>query len=136
MKWAVRGLWGAAGLAWFIWLGYEDVGLSVVLGLSALLSLAYVVTLWARWVSGSAMAPGSYFVRSSIAGLVGGVTTPLLADILMLVKVSIHGHAVPDFTARDLGAVLSRAPVWAAAGLMFGLAAGLVHLARRSGPQL
>jgi hypothetical protein len=130
VSWVVRGLWIVAGAAWFVWLGYEDVGLEVVLALSAWISLAYVATLWRRWSESSQLTHRQYIVRASIAGLVGGATAPLLADILMLVKVSLHGHAVPDFTARDLGAVLGRTPIWALAGLAAGLALGLVHLAR------
>lgn len=136
MIWIVRGLWAVAGLAWFVWLGYEDVGLDVVLLLSGWISLAYVITLWQRWSDSAQLDQGQYLVRAGIAGLVGGATVPPLADILMLVKVSLHGHAVPDFTARDLGAVLGRTPVWALAGLAAGLALGLVHMARRSGRQL
>jgi hypothetical protein len=134
--WIVRGLWAVAGLAWFVWLGYEDVGLDVVLLLSGWISLAYVITLWQRWSDSAQLDQGQYLVRAGIAGLVGGATVPPLADILMLVKVSLHSHAVPDFTARDLGAVLGRTPVWALAGLAAGLALGLVHMARRSGRQL
>jgi hypothetical protein len=132
MKCLVRGLWAVAGLAWFLWLGYEDVGLQVVLLLSACLSTAYVVTLWNRWADRPGLSPGQSMLRSAIAGAVGGATIPPLADILMLVKISLHAHSVPDFTARDLGAVLGRTPVWALAGLAAGLALGLVHMARTS----
>jgi hypothetical protein len=123
-------MWAIAGLAWFVWLGYEDVGLRVVLLLSAWLSMAYVATLWVRWGEGSLIGGKQYIIRSAIAGLVGGATAPPLADILMLAKVSLHSHAVPDFTARDLGAVLGRTPVWALAGLAVGVALGLIHRAR------
>jgi hypothetical protein len=135
--WIVRGLWAVAGLAWFVWLGYEDVGLRIVLLLSGWISLAYVITLWQRWSDSAQLGQqGQYLVRAAIAGLVGGATAPPLADILMLVKVSLHSHAVPDFTARDLGAVFGRTPVWALAGLAVGLALGLVHVARESDRQL
>ena len=134
MKWIVRGLWAVAGVAWFFWLGYEDVGLQVVLGLSGWISLAYVVTLWNRWSGGSTTGDGQALVKAAIAGLVGGATAPPLADILMLAKISLHSHVVPDFTARDLGAVLARTPVWALAGLTVGLALGLIGLAKRSAP--
>lgn len=132
MKWIVRGLWAIAGLAWFLWLGYEDVGLQVVLGLAGWISLAYVVTLWNRWGGGDRTVAGRTLIRAGITGLVGGATAPPLADILMLVKISLHSHVVPDFTARDLGAVLARTPVWALAGLAVGLALGLAGMARRS----
>lgn len=136
MTWVVRGLWAGAGLAWFVWLGYEDVGLQIVLLLAGWISLAYVVTLWHRWSDSAQLEQGQYLVRAAIAGLVGGATAPPLADILMLVKISLHSHAVPDFTARDLGAVFGRTPVWALAGLAVGLALGLIQRARRSGRQL
>jgi hypothetical protein len=135
MTWIVRGLWAVAGVAWFAWLGYEDVGLAVVLSLSGWISLAYVVTLWRRWSESWRLEPGQYLVRAAIVGLVGGATAPPLADILMLVKISIHGHTVADFTARDLAAVLWRTPVWALAGLAAGLALGLIHRLRKTGRQ-
>lgn len=130
MIWIVRSLWAVAGVAWFVWLGYEDVGLHIVLLLSAWISLAYVVTLWQRWSDSPQLKQDQYLLRAAIAGLVGGATTPPLADILMLVKISLHSHAVPDFTARDLGAVLGRTPAWALAGLGVGLALGLINVAR------
>ncbi len=136
MKWIVRGLWAVAGAAWFVWLGYEDVGLQVVLILSGWISLAYVVTLWNRWSESAQLGYGQYIIRAGVAGLVGGATVTPLADILMLVKISLHGHTVPDFTARDLGAVLGRTPAWALAGLAAGLALGLVQMVRRSEHQL
>lgn len=125
MKWLVRGLWAAGGVSWFVWLGYEDVGLGPVLLLSILIAAAYVLTLWRRWAVLAGLTPRQLQVRTGLAGLVAGLTTAPLAAMLMLAKIALHAHPVPDFSRQDVLAVLARTPVWAAAGLAAGLAWGL-----------
>jgi hypothetical protein len=135
MKALVWGLWAMGGLGWFFWLGYEDLGLAPVLLLSMWISAAYVLTLWRRWAVLVGLTPRQVILRTGLAGLVAGLTTPPLADVLMLAKISLHSHPVPDFTSQDLLAVLARAPVWMAAGLVAGLAWGLWMTGSPSSPE-
>lgn len=125
-KWPRRLLWGLAGMGWLFWFGYEDRGLSVVLVLSALACAGYGWTLLAGWLGGHELAAGSVWRRSILAGGIAGLLVSPLAVMMMLVKISIHSHGVPDFTTADLWAVLTRTPVWGLVGVLIGGASALL----------
>lgn len=128
----LRVLWGLTGLAWFLWLAFEDRGPLTVLPVAALACLSLALTLWARHLE-PRLAPG----RPRRAGLValgaltGGAVGPA-TTVLMLLKVSLHAHPIPDFTAADLQTALRLAPPWAVAGALVGLALALLEARRGS----
>lgn len=142
LRWPVRGAWGVAGLLWFFWLGYEDRGPGMVLFLAAVMSVAGGLTGLARWGArgGSTLREGSrhlgealsakgwrnpgamWLAKSSWVGVAAGAAVGPLAALLMLLKTSLHNHPYLDFTGADLVAAVSRTPVWAAAGLLTGIA--------------
>lgn len=117
--------WFLSGLFWLAWLGYEDRGLTAVVLLAGCLGAALGLTGWARWGEVQAgWRPAA--VRGALLGVVAGASVAPLAALLILVKTSLHAHPVPDFTAADLGRVLSVWPAWTGAGMLAGLAgAGL-----------
>jgi hypothetical protein len=55
-----------------------------------------------------------------VAGVLSGTAVPLIAVVLMLVKVSLHAHSNPDFGLADVERAFSLTPVWALAGLLAG----------------
>ncbi len=125
-RWLIRLLWALTGMAWFFWLGIEDRTIYFVLALALLASVSTLVTLpLRRWISS---AEGT--LRGLVVALIGasaGAAIPLLAVLLMFVKVSLHSHATPDFSLQQVQSVLAVTPVWAAAG---GLLAGAWWLMR------
>jgi hypothetical protein len=124
--WAARIAWGIAGVAWFFWLAYEDQGLLAIQLVAMLIALASALTLLRRWLGTSQIPHMATLTRAGLVGLLCGAAVVLFAVILIAVKVALHAHPQPDFTSEDLQAVLARIPVWATAGLLAGLAAGLV----------
>jgi hypothetical protein len=126
--------WFLTGLFWLAWLGYEDRGLTAVVLLAGCIGAALGVSAWRRWRAGYA-ASRSAWIRSAILGALAGASVAPLAALLILVKTSLHAHPVPDFSAEDLGRVLSVWPAWTGAGMLVGLAgAGLAaERARRVG---
>ncbi len=62
-------------------------------------------------------------VRSMLAGALLGP----LASLLMLLKVGLHAHAVPDYALVDVLAMLAWTPVGAAVGTLFGIGLGLIR---------
>lgn len=120
MLWGRRIVWGIVGLLWFLWIGYEDRGLTPVLILAALISLAVGF----EWVVRSGGREWHLFniLSSSLRGLTIGGLAPLIAIVLVFLKTSLHQHEPPDFSERDLPLLLQRIPFWATAGFLFGLA--------------
>ena len=119
-RWVIRMLWGLTGLAWFFWLGIEDRTIYFVLGLALMASFSAMVTLplrrWIRSAEGK-----SRVVLVALIGALSGAAVPLLAVLLMFVKVSLHSHVTPDFSLQQVQSVLAVTHIWAAAGgLMVG----------------
>lgn len=123
-KWSRRLAWAAFGAAWFVWLGYEDQGTRAVLLLALLLALALYLEGWFRWGRGPSGARPE--LKAAALGLCLGAAVPLLGALFMLMKVSLHTHVEPDFTVRQVLATLARTPAWGLAGLLAGVAAGLL----------
>lgn len=120
-----RGLWSVAGLFGFLWLGYEDRGLWAVSILAWLLGMAALATWRAR------RGPGGGDLRWWIpAGAALGAAVSALAVLLILVKLGLHAHPIPDFTASDVRSVLGRAPLWGIAGASLGAGSALLERSR------
>lgn len=126
LRWVGRFVWAIAGVAWFVWLGYEDRGLSTVMSLSAVLCLALSLTWVARGRSGKKVGRRRWLLESMGIGLLVGALVPPVAVLLILVKISLHAHGTPDFTSGDVGEVIRRLPVWMLAGVLCGEALGLL----------
>ena len=122
-SWGPRLAWAAAGLAWFFWLGLEDQGLGTVFAVAGLACLAIGIAVLRGGDRGPAWAV--------LVGLLSGSAVPLIATLLMFLKVSLHGHPVPDFTLDDVRAALGRTPQWALAGLLAGAAAAILRASSR-----
>lgn len=132
LRWIVRLAWGVTGLGWVAWIGFEDRGLTAVMLLAASVCLAAGLSAWARDRK-RAVPRGTDWLRGAGVGVAAGATVGPAAAVLILMKTSLHAHPAPDFSAADLGRVLSVTPIWAAAGLAAGLALGMLahELGRR-----
>ena len=123
-------------LALFYWFGNEDRSLAFVtaLGAGGAILLAVHAALGARAEPPPAVVEYRWIARMAGRGLMGGLLAAPLTVSLMLMKISLHGHEMPDFTAQTLIGTLTRTPAWAAAGTVAGLGFGLIHLALRHAP--
>lgn len=126
LRWVVRAAWAVAAPAWAVWIAYEDRSLSAVMGLSAIVCAAFAVTAIARWRGGKLTERRRWLLESLGIGLVTGAMVAPGAAVLILMKISLHSHATPDFTSSDIAEVMSRLPVWALAGVLGGEALGLI----------
>lgn len=120
---------GAVGLFAAVWLALEgnlpgDIALAAAgwaMGMAALIVR--------RW-GGRSLTGGRGVVAATAAGLLYGLGVGGLTVGLMAFKTGLHGHG-PEYTASETAWVLSQLPVWAGAGALAGLGAGLVVVGRK-----
>lgn len=119
------------GLVLFIWLGLEDdfVQPVVLLGwlMAGLLLLFWLSGRYGgRMVAARLLPPGG-----ALLGALLGAGASLCTVALMFFKNARHAHLYPDYPVEMMAAVLERAPDWALAGALVGLALALIWLAAR-----
>jgi hypothetical protein len=127
------------GIALFIWLPFEDTRLNLVLLFSAALVLLFLSRYLlskhaAHWLAaisqpGSGSLPGVVFY--ALFGLVAGLAVTPGAILLMVFKIGVHSHPVPDFSIDQVMWVIQRTPAWGLGGLLLGLGIGLFQIARK-----
>jgi hypothetical protein len=126
LRWAVRSTWVVTALVWFVWLAYEDRSLGTVIGLSAVICIAFALSAVSRWRGGKAAERRRWLLESMGIGLLTGALVAPVAVLLILIKISLHSHGTPDFTTSDIAQVMNRLPVWSLAGTLCGEALGLL----------
>jgi hypothetical protein len=129
-----RARWTAIlyGLVIFIWLGFEDSSaLPVALLGTGLAGLVVLLSLIGRL--GGRMIPARLFTPGLIlTGGIVGTGASLSAAMLMFFKNARHAHVFPDYPWPMIAAMLERAPAWALAGMLVGLALALLWQASKA----
>lgn len=125
--WLQRLLIVVAGLAWFVWIGYEDRTLDAIVVLSVLLSIPLYLGLWRRLVSGVERTH-LRLLASALLGSFQGALVPLIGVLLMFLKTSLHNHVQADFTIEDVERMLQLVLPWSLAGTLAGSSAGLLRM--------
>lgn len=120
LKWIA---WVLSGTVWFFWLGFEDRDTRSVLLLAALLLGAGILSLLLR---SPAAAERSWLLQGAGYGLLAGLALAPLAVLLILLKIGLHAHPIPDFQPSEIQNLLSRIPGWAFSGLLLGSGLGLL----------
>ncbi|MEP7286287.1 MAG: hypothetical protein ABI947_11020 [Chloroflexota bacterium] len=123
------------GISAFLWLSIEDTGWLVVVFGIGLALLTIVHGLFRLSITGKRTLPTWMWLPTAAAiGALAGVGSIAATLLLMLMKISLHGHLYPDYTFPLLSGLAARLPAWALAGLLIGLAVGLAFYGRRRGP--
>src|SRR3989338_5850901 len=120
------------GLAFFFWLGVEDMTLRPMALLGAALPALMVAGFLLRRFGGAPLVARKGMLLLGAGGLLTGCGAPFSIAILMGIKVSLHSHNYPEYPPEAVVGVLARTPVWALAGLLLGGALALVVHARRT----
>ena len=131
MLWVVRVAWGISGLLWFIWLSYEDRSLTSVMLVAAAILMAASLTIFYRSIWQRDLPGSRGFFWIALLGLVAGLSMSLLTVGLLVVKISLHNHSVPDFSVLDMVSVLSRIPIWGIVGLLSGVSFGWMYATKK-----
>jgi hypothetical protein len=129
IRWFRLGLVGLVVL-WFVWIGIEDTGLFTVLLMAAALLIAAAVAVYMRQNERLPQSGKQRFAAILLIGLASGTLITPTAVLLMAIKISLHNHAVPDFTRRDITAVLESTPAWVLGALLLSSAGALYDRAR------
>ncbi len=127
-----RSAWILTGLLAVAWIGFEDRGLAAVTLLAWMISISSLLTIRARRNRQEPILPPAGLRWWLLAGAAAGALAGPIEAVLILLKVGLHAHPVPDFSTGDVVEVLARIPIWMAAGAVFGAGAALLERAARA----
>jgi len=99
--------------------------------LTTLTGLAY---LFRRSMNGRVFSVIGGLSIMALWGLAMGAGTVLMSLFLMAIKTGLHAHG-PEFSPAEITAVWQLLPLWSLVGVLAGLGAGLLLLARTSNGQ-
>jgi hypothetical protein len=117
------------GLLIFLWLTPEDNQVWPVIMLGTGLSLLTGGTTVLKVLGGQAVPARSVPPGAALLGALVGLGASLAVTGLMFFKNALHAHLFLDYPVGMMLSILGRAPGWAAAGGLVGLAVALVWLA-------
>lgn len=124
LKWLVI-FWAVAAVIWSVLEG--DFGRVRLFGfLTTLTGLGY---LFQRFMAGREFSPVGGLLTMGLWGLALGFGTVLVTLFMMVLKTGLHAHG-PEFSMAEITAVWGQIPLWSLVGLLIGLGAGLLLIAR------
>jgi hypothetical protein len=116
------------GVALLLWLPIEDTSL-----ITAML-FGTVLILWgaAFYLSSLTRRGKLGWYNYLLVGMAAGLLVGPLTALLMIFKIGLHGHEIPDFSFQQVSVALSRTPFWGLGGGLFGLGIGVWKKAGRN----
>lgn len=112
----------AFGIVLLLWFGLEDQVTWRVTVLGAILASLMTIVWLLNHYGGQQITAQTLTIGLVLMGGIIGAGSSLATVGLMFFKNSWHAHPYPDFPPRLMLAILSRAPFWAMAGGLIGLA--------------
>ncbi len=109
------------GIIFFIWLPFEDQGLSLIFLYALAVSTLLGFYVYQRWQAG----PARLWKAALCGCLAGALVTPLIL-LILAIKAGVHGHAVPESAASELTGILWLTPLWMLAGGLVGAGLGVL----------
>ncbi len=104
-----------------LWTSLEDNTMLPVALLGGGLALLIVQHYGGRRLEGRAFTPRQTMFAAALLGVATGVVAALATTLLMLIKDGMHSHLFPDYPFGMIVDTLTRAPIWALAGLLGGI---------------
>lgn len=124
--------WTLAGLLWFLWIGYEDQGLTPILILAAAITFPIGLEFYLRHGVKGNHGQVILLIRGMAVGALSGALVGPISLLLASLKTSLHQHGMPDFRTDDLILLIERTPIWAMTGLLFGTAASIFRWSKQN----
>ena len=122
--WGLRGLTAVYLLYALIWIPLEG-NLRRAVAMGVVTTAVLLMHGWQRYGAERVLSWGWWLGKTAVLGLLFGAGSSLLTLAAMAVKTGLHAHG-PEFTPVEIIWVWQQLPLWATAGLLAGLGAGLV----------
>ena len=122
--WGLRGLTAVYLLYALIWIPLEG-NLRRAVAMGVVTTAVLLMHGWQRYGAERVLSWGWWLGKTAVFGLLFGAGSSLLTLAAMAVKTGLHAHG-PEFTPAEIIWVWQQLPLWAMAGLLAGLGAGLV----------
>ena len=110
------------GVALLVWVPLEDSSLNLTILFAYFMSTWLVSALFMRFKIPSLFS----IINIGFAGiLTGAIITPLTL-FLMVLKIGLHAHLVPDYSYEQFISIINRTPIWFISGFLSGMGFGMI----------
>ena len=110
------------GIALLFWVPLEDASENPAILFAYFISTWIVGALVIRYKNPTFLT----IINIVFAGiLTGAIITPLIL-LLMVFKVGLHAHLVPDYSFEQFISIINRTPIWFISGFLTGIGVGII----------
>lgn len=110
------------GVALLFWVPFEDSSENPAILFAYVISTWLVGALFIRFKNPSLFS----IINISFAGILTGATITPLIILLMVLKIGLHAHLVPDYSYEQFISIINRTPIWFISGFLTGMGFGLI----------
>jgi uncharacterized membrane protein YedE/YeeE len=111
------------GIALLFWVPLEDASENLAILFAYFISSWLVGALLIRYKNPTRLT----IIIIIFAGILTGATITPLILLLMVLKVGLHAHLVPDYSFDQFITVINRTPIWFISGFLTGIGIGIIR---------
>jgi hypothetical protein len=110
------------GIALLFWIPFEDSSENPAILFAYFISTWFVITLLTRYKNPSLFT----IINVVFAGILTGATITPLILLLMVLKIGLHAHPIPDYSYEQFISIIDRIPIWFISGFLTGMGVGII----------
>jgi hypothetical protein len=110
------------GIAIILWIPFEDSSEIPAILFGFFISTGLMGALLTRFKHPSLFTT----INIVIAGILTGASITPLILLLMVLKVGLHAHPLPDYSYEQFISIINRTPIWFISGLLAGIGFGII----------
>lgn len=119
------------GTALLFWLSVEDTTEAYAIFFAICVSTLLAVLPLIRTNNISSLPFHSFI----LAGILAGAAVSPMAIVLMVFKIGLHAHPVPDYTFQQIISVIHRIPIWMFGGFFISVGFGMLVKTKQTHPE-